>query len=96
MKKYLIGLLAAVICILPLAQTEAADMAQAKKTTQVKKSSAQRKHTLRKPAAKKKVARKPAARTSKKGARRSSKPDYTTAEIRGLQSKRSAMQKEIK
>ena len=96
MKKYLIGLLAAVICILPLAQTEAADMAQAKKTTQVKKSSAQRKHTSRKPAAKKKVARKPAARTSKKGARRSSKPDYTTAEIRGLQSKRSAMQKEIK
>ena len=39
MKKYLIGLLAALICILPFNQAEAGVMAQAKKTTQTRKSS---------------------------------------------------------
>ena len=39
MKKYLIGLLAALICILPFNQAEAGVMAQAKKTTQTRRSS---------------------------------------------------------
>ena len=37
MKKYLIGLLAALICILPFNQAEAGVMAQAKKTTQTRR-----------------------------------------------------------
>uniref|UniRef100_UPI004029EF77 hypothetical protein n=1 Tax=Prevotella sp. TaxID=59823 RepID=UPI004029EF77 len=52
MKKYLIGLLAALICILPFNQAEAGVMAQAKKTTQTRKSStkshtATKNHTAR-------------------------------------------------
>lgn len=64
-------------------------------TTQTKKKQAAKTHarrpasTKRKTTAKKATARK---KTTKKAAR----PTYSTAEIRGLQSKRTAMQKEIK
>ena len=58
------------------------------------KSTAQRGKTAaaKKPAAKKATQKKNTRKRGKRGA----KPDYTTDEIRGLQSQRSAMQKEIK
>ena len=104
MKKYLIGLLAALICILPFNQAEAGVMAQAKKTTQTRKSSTQshtaaKKNTARKPVARKhtaKTTQRSNTKTGRKGTKKSTKPNYSTEEIRGLQSKRSAMQKEIK
>lgn len=66
MKKYLIGLLAALICILPFNQAEAGVMAQAKKTTQTRKSSTQSRTAAKKTTVRKPVARKHTAKTTQR------------------------------
>ena len=102
MKKLINIMLAALIALaLPCTANGADAEQQQRKTTTAKKTTAQRKKTTtaRKAAttAKKKTTtqRKKTA-TKKKGGAKQNNAKYSTAEIRGLQSKRSGIQKEIK
>ena len=92
MKQYITAALAAALTLAAAPAAQAADSQQARKTATAQK-------TAKKPAAKKPAAKKPAAKkTAAKGRKATAKKAavYTTEEIRGLQSKRSAVQKEIK
>ena len=102
MKKLINIMLAALIALaLPCTANGVNAEQQQRKTTTAKKTTAQRKKTTtaRKSAttAKKKTTtqRKKTA-TKKKGGTKQNNAKYSTAEIRGLQSKRSGIQKEIK
>lgn len=102
MKKLINIMLAALIALaLPCTANGADAELQQRKTTTAKKTTAQRKKTTtaRKSAttAKKKTTtqRKKTA-TKKKGGAKQNNAKYSTAEIRGLQNKRSGIQKEIK
>jgi len=102
MKKLINIMLAALIALaLPCTANGVNAEQQQRKTTTAKKTTAQRKKTTtaRKAAttAKKKTTtqRKKTA-TKKKGGAKQNNAKYSTAEIRGLQSKRSGIQKEIK
>ena len=102
MKKLINIMLAALIALaLPCTVNGADAELQQRKTTTAKKTTAQRKKTTtaRKSAttAKKKTTtqRKKTA-TKKKGGTKQNNAKYSTAEIRGLQSKRSGIQKEIR
>lgn len=102
MKKLINIMLAALIALaLPCTANGTDAELQQRKTTTAKKTTAQRKKTstARKSAttAKKKTTtqRKKTA-TKKKGGAKQNNAKYSTAEIRGLQSKRSGIQKEIK
>lgn len=109
MKRYLTAVLTTILVCLLSVEALSADVTIAGNDTQKTKTTTQKKPTARKSnasttqksgtkksAATKGVRRKNTTATSKKKAARGGKTEYSTEEIRGLQTKRSAMQKEIK
>ena len=98
MKHYTLTLLAAALLASSTGTLMATETAQHKNTT-VRKSTTQHRGTAKKATphnTKKKTVAKKTARKKTTARRKTAKPNYSTDEIRGLQSKRSAMQKEIK
>lgn len=101
MKKLINIMLAALIALaLPCTANGVNAEQQQRKTTAAKKTTTQRKKTTtaRKPttAAKKKTTQRKKTATKKKRGTKQNNAKYSTAEIRGLQSKRSGIQKEIR
>ena len=101
MKKLINIMLAALIALaLPCTANGVNTEQQQRKTTAAKKTTTQRKKTTtaRKhaTAAKKKTTQRKKTATKKKRSAKQNNAKYSTAEIRGLQSKRSGIQKEIK
>ena len=101
MKKLINIMLAALIALaLPCTANGVNAEQQQRKTTAAKKTTTQRKKTTtaRKhaTAAKKKTTQRKKTATKKKKGTKQNNAKYSTAEIRGLQSKRSGIQKEIK
>lgn len=101
MKKLINIMLAALIALaLPCTANGINAEQQQRKTTAAKKTTTQRKKTTtaRKhaTAAKKKTTQRKKTDTKKKRSTKQNNAKYSTAEIRGLQSKRSGIQKEIK
>ena len=101
MKKLINIMLAALIALaLPCTANGVNAEQQQRKTTAAKKTTTQRKKTTtaRKPttAAKKKTTQRKKTATKKKRSTKQNNAKYSTAEIRGLQSKRSGIQKEIR
>lgn len=101
MKKLINIMLAALIALtLPCTANGVNAEQQQRKTTAAKKTTTQRKKTTtaRKhaTAAKKKTTQRKKTATKKKRSTKQNNAKYSTAEIRGLQSKRSGIQKEIK
>lgn len=94
MKKLINIMLAALIALaLPCTANGVNAEQQQRKTTAAKKTTTQRKKTT---AAKKKTTQRKKTATKKKRGTKQNNAKYSTAEIRGLQSKRSGIQKEIK